>query len=137
MPNSATSSLREPLTDDPSTVSEKLSQTAAQVTDKMSDLGRSAANRIDESRDAAAGGLEKAASALHEGAESLPGGEKVSHLAHAAAEKLNSTAGYVREHNLNKMMADVENLVKNNPGPSLIAAAVIGFLAARAFSNND
>jgi hypothetical protein len=34
-------------------------------------------------------------------------------------------------------MADVETLVKNNPGPSLLGAAVIGFLAGRAFSNND
>jgi hypothetical protein len=34
-------------------------------------------------------------------------------------------------------MANVETLVKNNPGPSLLAAAVIGFLAGRAFSSND
>jgi hypothetical protein len=35
------------------------------------------------------------------------------------------------------MMADVETLVKNNPGRSLLAAGVIGFLVGRAFSNND
>jgi ElaB/YqjD/DUF883 family membrane-anchored ribosome-binding protein len=131
------STFSNPLADEPSTVGEKLSDTAAQVKDKVSDLGRTAVNTIDENRDAAASGLEKAASALHEKAESLPGGEKVSSLAHGAAEKLNSTAGYVREHNVNRMMADVETLVKNNPGPSILAAAVIGFLAGRAFSSND
>jgi hypothetical protein len=35
------------------------------------------------------------------------------------------------------MMADVETLVKNNPGRSLLAAGVIGFLVGRAFSSND
>jgi ElaB/YqjD/DUF883 family membrane-anchored ribosome-binding protein len=123
--------------DEGSTVGEKLSETAAQVKDKVSDLGRSAANKIDENREAAAGGLKKAASALHENAESLPGGEKVSGLAHAAADKLSSTADYVREHDVSRMMADVERLVKNNPGPSLLAAAVIGFLAGRAFSSSS
>ena len=119
------------------TVGEKLSETAAQAKEKMADLGRTAADTIDENREAAASGLQKAASALHGKAESLPGGEKVSHLAHGAAEKLSSTAGYVREHDINRMMADVETLVKNNPGPSLLAAAVIGFLVGRAFSNNS
>jgi ElaB/YqjD/DUF883 family membrane-anchored ribosome-binding protein len=123
--------------DEGPTVGEKLSETAAQVKDKVSDLGRSAANKIDENREAAAGGLKKAASALHENAESLPGGEKVSGLAHAAADKLSSTADYVREHDVSRMMADVERLVKNNPGPSLLAAAVIGFLAGRAFSSSS
>lgn len=127
----------EPVQDTASTVSEKISDTANQVKDKVSDLGRTAADKIDENRDAAASGLEKAASALHEKAESLPGGEKVTSLAHATADKLSSTAEYVREHDVKRMMGDVETLVKNNPGPSLLVAAVFGFLVARAFSNND
>jgi len=136
MPNQTTS-FRDPVADEPATIGEKLSDTAAQVKDKVSDLGRTAADKIDENRDAAAGGLDKAASALHEKAESLPGGEKVSGLAHATAEKLSSTADYVREHDVKRMMADVETLVKNNPGPSLLAAVAVGFLVARAFSSND
>ena len=135
MPNKATS-FGASVADEPS-LGEKLSDTATQVKDKVSDLGRTAADKIDENRDAAAGGLNKAAAALHEKAESLPGGEKVTSLAHATAEKLSSTADYVREHDVNRMMADVETLVKNNPGPSLLAAAVIGFLVGRAFSSND
>jgi ElaB/YqjD/DUF883 family membrane-anchored ribosome-binding protein len=136
MPNKIPS-FGNPTADDPSTVGEKLSDAAEQVKDKISDLGRTTADKIDENRGAAASGLDKAASALHEQAGSLPGGENVSHLAHAAADKLSSTAGYVREHDVNRMMADVETLVKNNPGPSLLAAAVIGFLVGRAFSSND
>jgi ElaB/YqjD/DUF883 family membrane-anchored ribosome-binding protein len=136
MPNQTTS-FRNAIADEPATMGEKISDTAAQVRDKVSDLGRTAADKIDENRDAAAGGLDKAASALHEKAGSLPGGETVSSLAHATAEKLSSTADYVREHDVKRMMTDVETLVKNNPGPSLLAAVAVGFLVARAFSSND
>ena len=83
------------------------------------------------------GGLATVASTLHEKAESLPGGEKVTTMAHSAADKLSATADYVREHDVNSMMADVERLVKNNPGPSLLAAAVVGFLVGRTFSSRD
>ena len=121
--------------DHASSIAERVSGTATQVKGKVSELGRSATDTIDENRGAAATGLEKAASALHQNAESLPGGAKVSQIAHSAADKLSSTAGYVREHNVNRMMADVETCVKNNPGPSLLVAAAIGFLVGRAFSD--
>ena len=136
MPTKNTS-FGNPVAAEPSTLGEKISDTATQVKDKVSDLGRTAADKIDENRDATADGLDKAASALHAKAESLPGGEKVTGLAHATADQLTSTADYVRDHDANQMMADVETLVKNNPGRSLLAAAVIGFLAGRAFSRND
>ena len=126
-----------PVMEEPSTLGEKISSTATEVKDKMSDFGRTAVDKIDESRDTAAGGLEQAATALHGKAEGLPGGEKVTSLAHATADKLTSTADYVRDHDVNQMMADVETLFKNNPGRSLLAAAVIGFLVGRAFRSKD
>jgi len=95
MPNTTTP-YRDPSTEKSSTVGERLSDTAAQVKEKASNLGRTAADTIDENRDAAASGLDKAASTLHETAERLPGGEKVTGLAHSAADKLSSTADYVR-----------------------------------------
>ncbi|HEY6389953.1 MAG TPA: hypothetical protein VIX89_01675 [Bryobacteraceae bacterium] len=136
MANDATTYL-DPLTSAGSTVGEKLSNTAAQVKDKVSELGHAAKDKIDENRGAAASGLEKAATTLHEKAGSIPGGETVTNLAHGAAEKLSSTAEYVRTHDVNRMMSDVETLVKNNPGPSILVAAVIGFLVGRAFTSSD
>lgn len=109
---------------------------AAKVSDKMSETAAQIKGTVDENRSAAAGGLDKAASAIHDTAGSLPGGEKVTDLAHAAADKLSATAGYVRDHDVNSMMSDVEALVKKSPGPSLLAAAVVGFLVGRAFSND-
>ena len=115
----------------------QISDAASQAKEKVSSVGRTAANKIDENRDSAAGGLESAASTLHDKADSLPGGEKVTGLAHSAADKLGATADYVREHDVNGMMADLERLVKNNPGQSLLAAAVVGFLVGRTFSSSD
>jgi ElaB/YqjD/DUF883 family membrane-anchored ribosome-binding protein len=118
-------------------IAEKASEVTSQVKQKASDLGRTAAAKIDENREPAASGFESAARAIHQNAESLPGGEKVTDLAHSAADKLSDSADYVREHDVKSMMADVERLVKNNPGPSLLAAAVLGFLVGRTFSSND
>ena len=131
-----TDKLENTVMEEAASVGGKLSETAMQVKDKLTDFGRTATNKIDENRDAAASGLQKAASALHDRAENLPGVDTVSNLAHDAANKLTATADYVREHDANRMMADVETLVKNNPGPSLLAAVVVGFLAGRAFSSN-
>ena len=134
---SSKSAFGGPLTDQTSNLEEKISDTPTQVKDKVSELGYKAAEKIDENRDAAAGGLDKAAGVLHERAENLSGGGKVASLAHATADKLSSTADYVREHDVNRIMGDVGTFVKNNPGPALLAAAVIGFLAGRLFSSND
>jgi ElaB/YqjD/DUF883 family membrane-anchored ribosome-binding protein len=135
MPNNAAATFTDESGDEQS-LGEKLSDTAGQVKDKVGVLGRNAADKVDENRDAAASGLDKAASALHDKAESLPGGGKVTSLARAAADRMTSTADYVREHDVDGMMKDVESLVKNNPGRSLLAAAVIGFLLGRTFSRD-
>jgi hypothetical protein len=103
----------------------------------VSDLGRAAARTIDDGRDTAADGLESAASTLHARAEQLPGGERVSDLAHSAADRLSSTADYVRENDVKSVLADVEQVVKSHPGPALLAAAFVGFLVGRTLSPND
>jgi hypothetical protein len=135
MPSNVTS-VGSPRPNDPLTVAERLSDTAGQMKDTLSDLGRTAVGKMDENRAATASGLDKAAAALHDKAGDLPGGDTVSGLAHAAADQMHSTAGYVREHDVNRMVADVETLVKNSPGVALLAAAAFGFLVGRAFSHD-
>jgi len=97
-----------------------ISDATTQVTDKVSEFGRKAADKIDEKRGAAASGLEKAGD-----------------IAHRAGDKLGATGEYLRDSDVNKMLKDVEGIVRNNPGPALLAAAAVGFLVARAFSRND
>ena len=114
-------------------VKEKMTDAAASARQRVSEAGRQATERIDEKRAPAADALQSAASTLHERAEDLPGGETVRTVAHSAADKLESTAGYIREHDVKAMVSDVEDIVKRNPGPSLLIAAAIGFLIGRAF----
>ena len=97
---------------------------------------KAAAATIDESRSTAADGLDAAASALHDRAEDLPGGETVRNVARATADRLGSSAEYVRTHDAKRMMADVESFVKSNPGPALAVAAAFGFLLGRALSRD-
>lgn len=103
---------------------------------KAAEMGQKVADRIDENRGAAASGLESAASALRERADTLPGGERVASAAHATADAVGVAADYVRQNDVKTMMADLQQLVKNNPGPALLTAAALGFLIARTFSRD-
>ena len=121
------------LSDAAQNVKEKVSDAATAAKQKVSDAGRQATEQIDAKRGPAAEALESAASTIHEKAENLPGGETVKSVAHSAAEKLESTAGYIREHDVKAMLSDVEDMVRRNPGPSLLIAVAVGFLIGRAF----
>ena len=95
-----------------------------------------AADAVNEGREAAAAGLASAASTVHDRADQLPGGPTAKQFAHATAERLSSTADYVRSHDVTRMRADVGRLVKDYPGPALAIAAAFGFLLARALSRD-
>ena len=103
---------------------------------KAAEMGQKVADKIDENRGAAASGLQSAADALRERADTLPGGEKVANAAHATADAVVGAADYVRDNDVKAMMADVQRLVKNNPGVALLTAAAVGFLIARTFSRD-
>jgi ElaB/YqjD/DUF883 family membrane-anchored ribosome-binding protein len=112
---------------------EQVAEQATAAKDRASSMARTAAERLDEGRSTAADRLDDAASAVQGRADDLPGG-RAREFAYAAAEQLNTTADYVRSHDINRMKTDVETLVKNNPGPSLLAAAAVGFLLGRALA---
>jgi ElaB/YqjD/DUF883 family membrane-anchored ribosome-binding protein len=75
-----------------------------------------------------------AASAVRDRADQLPGGPRVQQFANAAADRLSTTADYVRKHDAKHMLSDVERAVKNNPGPALVIAAAFGFVLGRALT---
>ena len=109
-----------------------LTDTAKTVKDKTEELGRTAISKIEENRMSTAGALHSAASSLHDNAAKLP---NVPDMAHSAAEKVDAVASYMDAHDTKQMMADVESVVKRNPGPSLLVAAAVGFLLGRAVRN--
>ncbi len=120
-----------------SDIKDQVAENATEAKDKIQEAGRNVQSKIDETRTPAADKLQSAASALHEKAGSLPGGETVAGLAHGAADRMQATADYVRDHDVQHMTADVEAFVRRRPGQSLLAAAAVGFLIGRAFRNND
>jgi|SwirhirootsSR3_FD_contig_31_23094729_length_576_multi_2_in_0_out_0_2 ElaB/YqjD/DUF883 family membrane-anchored ribosome-binding protein len=67
-------------------------------------------------------------------AEEYLGG--VQDMADAATERVTATADYLRNTGATRMKADVEALVKNNPGPAILMAATVGFLLGRALSRD-
>ena len=85
---------------------------ANEATESVSDAVRAATDKVNEGRETAADRLEGAASTVHERADQLPGGPTVKEFAHAAADRLSSTANYVRTHDATRMMADIESVVK-------------------------
>ena len=112
---------------------DQISEAVTSVKDKAQDLGKLAADKMNETRSSAANGLANAASAIHQKADSLPGGDTVHSVAHSTADKLTATADYVRSHEMKDVIADLEACVRRNPGPSLLASVAVGFIAGRMF----
>lgn len=109
--------------------------------DKVKEAGHEAVKAIDGKRYSAADSLAGVATHLHSGADKAAdlgqkGGEKLSSLAHGAADKVQAGADYVREHDFKDMMQSVEGFVRRHPGQALVAAGVVGFMAARAMRND-
>jgi len=114
-------------------VSGQVSDAVTSVKDKAQDLGKLASDKLTESRTSAANGLANAASTIHQKADTLPGGDTVHSMAHSTADKLAATSDYVRSHEMKDVIADLEQVVRRNPGPSLLAAVAVGFMAGRMF----
>ena len=84
--------------------------------------------RADEARQRVAGGLDRAASTLRDRAGAIPGGQRMQGAARNAADRLQSAASYVRDHDMSQMTDEARQVVKRNPGGSLLAACAAGFV---------
>lgn len=108
----------------------KVSDAASQAKNKVGELSQNAVNKLDSARESTAGALQTAASSLRNSAQS--GGDMLSNAAHAVSTKLETTANYMRENQVRDMVTDVEQVVRRNPGPSIVAALAVGFLLGSA-----
>jgi ElaB/YqjD/DUF883 family membrane-anchored ribosome-binding protein len=105
------------------TLTANLSDTAARVQEKAADAFRTG-------RIATADALDSTAARIN------AGGDRVAEAAHSTADRLGATASYMRDNGPREMVGDIESLIRAHPGKSLIVAAVLGFLAGRAFNRN-
>ena len=108
---------------------------AGKQVDSESGQTQKVMEKADAGRERAAEGMHTAAEQVREKAEQLPGGERTGQVAQMAADKMDTAAGYMREHDVNEMMTDFQRIVRDHPRESLIAAAAVGFLVGRAMRN--
>lgn len=73
---------------------------------------------------------------FREKAQEYLGGRRVQEFADAAAEQVGEASDYLRNTDAQRMRADVERLVKSNPGPAILIAATIGFLLGRTLNRH-
>jgi ElaB/YqjD/DUF883 family membrane-anchored ribosome-binding protein len=97
---------------------------------KAQDVGARATQRADQARAGAAAGLDSVASTLHQQ------GDRVASAAHSAADAMAYGAEYLRDNDVQSMLGDLMEVIRRNPGPSLIGAAALGFLLGRALSRD-
>ena len=107
------------------------SSTATRVRESAAKLGQKAVEAVDSGRSGAARGIHSTAETIRSAADSLPGGPKVRQFASQAAEKLDSTADYLREKQAKDMLEDLQEQTKAKPIPFLIGALAVGFIAGR------
>lgn len=98
-------------------------------------LANTAADAVEEGRSAATDKLNSAADYISDKVGNMPGAETVQRTASAAADTMAATADYLSDTDVKRMAADVEALVKRNPGPALLCAAVVGFLIGRSLTS--
>ena len=118
-----------PSTQDPISTAENVG-TFSTLKTKVQDAGARAAQRADHARVGAAAGLETVASTLHER------GDRVASAAHSAADAVASGAQYLRANDVHTMMGDLMEVIRRNPGRSLLGAAALGFVLGRALSRD-
>lgn len=104
-----------------------------QAQERMQDLRRTAAERL-EARNGTADALESVASSVR--TTGRQGAERIDTLSESAAGKLDSTAAYVRSHNVGDMLVNLGQLIGKHPTGFLLLAAGIGFLAGSAIQRN-
>lgn len=103
-----------------------------ELTERAREKAGHVGEKVDQQRERASHGLEAAVSQVREHAEQIPGGERTTDIANQAADSVQGVASYIQDHDVSAMMTDVERIVRDHPKESLIAAAAVGFLVARA-----
>lgn len=118
-----------------SDVKERVSEMKDNVRDTAAGIGRSAADSIDRNLHSAAGALEKTSSALRSKAGSVKS-ERITDMAQTAADKLDNTARYLRDHDTRVMVGSAGQAIRRNPGIAMAAALGVGVLIGMSLGRN-
>ena len=120
------------LSDTISDAKDRAAGLASKVKDKASQVASTVSDTVGRQRDNVAGGLDRVASTLHEKAGSLPGGQKAANAANSLADGMESTASYLRDHDLKDVGDSMAGIYRKYPVKSLLSVVLVGFLVGRA-----
>lgn len=123
-------SVTDTVSDYASQAKDAVTDAASQARDKATDYSRSAIDTIDRNRESAASGLSSAANTLRSSTQGT--NPTLADAANTVAGKLETSASYIRDHDVRTMASDFGEVVRRNPGPSMVAALAVGFLLGAA-----
>jgi len=112
-------------------VREQADKVVSTATQKVSGIAGQASSSADAGIEKAAGGLDTLAGTIRDKSQSL-GNEQIGSLATAAAGRLESGAELLRGQNTDQLMSELEALVRRKPVESMLVAAGVGFVLAKA-----
>lgn len=98
--------------------------------EQVANLARTAGEKLDEVRYETADTLAGAASSVR--ATGRQGSEAIEDLANNAASKLDSSAAYVRRHDVGDMLGNLRQVVRQHPASFLVGAVAAGFFLGSA-----
>jgi ElaB/YqjD/DUF883 family membrane-anchored ribosome-binding protein len=112
------------------TLTETAPELGKETKESMEELGRSAGRKLDQARGETGEALHAAASSVR--TTGRKGSEAIDNLATGAADRLDVTASYVEDHDLNDVVTGLRRFARRHLTGSLVAAAAVGLLAGSA-----
>jgi ElaB/YqjD/DUF883 family membrane-anchored ribosome-binding protein len=104
-------------------------QTAQGVKDKAKDVGEKAQEKADAGMDKAAEGMQSAAEQVREKAQARGG--MTAEAGTKVADTVERGAEYLRDHDSQQLMDDLERFVRDHPMQAVAGAVVGGFILGR------
>jgi hypothetical protein len=113
-------------------VSEQANKMASSAMHSAENAGQYVGHRAEDARHAVGSSIKSVAESIKSAAP-----EGMMHdAACSLATSLESTGKYIDEHGINAMTEDLTNVIKRNPLPSVLIAAGVGFLLAKACTSS-
>jgi hypothetical protein len=109
-------------------MSAKAQDMGAKVQETAQDMGTKAQEKAEIGKEKVADGIEGAVGTMR---DKLPSDGMVGKAGTVAADSLEKTAGYLRDHETSELWADVQEYVKLHPASSLVGALAAGFVLSR------
>ena len=111
-------------------MTETASEFGKEAKESMEELGRSAGRRIDEARDETGDALHAAASSVRRTGHH--GSETIDNLTASTADRLDSTASFVEDHDLGDAFNALRGFGRRHLTGALVTAAAVGFITGSA-----